>query len=269
MGPLGIECLVPILFSVRSTRSFVPYLYIFKIVYINLEFLNILLGSYYPDWGDQIPRQDMITDLECRFLVNLPPTELASFDRIMYHLSEASWFFNDHLRHEYGREHLSTRDFCRMMFQESPVLRFARREFDRLYRSFCAYIRTVPVYGCIIQSECGTYVLLVRGPTGYWSFPKGKQNQGEDGMTCARREVHEETGYTCSPILGTPLVRYIYGRYLTMYRLHVPLFPINCPIQNVAEIVAIEWVALSLLVEQEQRGSRWYPTVLPFIAALF
>lgn len=45
-------------------------------------------------------------------------------------------------------------------------------------------------------------VLLVKGwksPT--WTFPKGKINQDEAELMCAVREVHEETGYDCGPIL--------------------------------------------------------------------
>lgn len=32
-----------------------------------------------------------------------------------------------------------------------------------------------------------------------WSFPKGKQDDGEDPLECALREVLEETGYKCRP----------------------------------------------------------------------
>ena len=31
-----------------------------------------------------------------------------------------------------------------------------------------------------------------------WTFPKGKNEPGEDDETCARREVWEETGYHCA-----------------------------------------------------------------------
>jgi 8-oxo-dGTP pyrophosphatase MutT (NUDIX family) len=201
----------------------------------------------------------MISDIECRFLVSLPPSELATWNRVLYHLSEASWFYNDHLRHKYNRKYLSTKDFCRMLFTDSIILRHALPMFERLYKSFCQYLTTIPVYGCIILSDCGQLVLLVRGPTGYWSFPKGKQNQGESGKECARREVWEETGYHCPPCMGNGITRWLCGRKLTMYHLRVPLFPIDRSKQNTAEITAVEWIHLHSI-----RNLRLYPTIAPF-----
>jgi 8-oxo-dGTP pyrophosphatase MutT (NUDIX family) len=46
-------------------------------------------------------------------------------------------------------------------------------------------------------------VLVVHRPRyDDWSFPKGKCDPGESFADAARREVHEETGFTCS--LGEP-----------------------------------------------------------------
>ena len=49
-------------------------------------------------------------------------------------------------------------------------------------------------------------VLLVsRRKYGDWSFPKGKNEEGEDDAACALREVEEETGLRCElgPEVGT------------------------------------------------------------------
>lgn len=44
----------------------------------------------------------------------------------------------------------------------------------------------------------GGRVLLVHRPRyDDWTFPKGKAEDGESDEACARREVHEETGYVC------------------------------------------------------------------------
>lgn len=41
-------------------------------------------------------------------------------------------------------------------------------------------------------------VLLVHRPHyDDWSFPKGKRDPGEDDLSCALREVREETGFVC------------------------------------------------------------------------
>lgn len=34
------------------------------------------------------------------------------------------------------------------------------------------------------------------GPRGYWSFPKGHVEEGEDALTAAYREIYEESGLT-------------------------------------------------------------------------
>ena len=51
----------------------------------------------------------------------------------------------------------------------------------------------------------GVEVLVVHRPRyGDWSLPKGKVDPGETELGAARREVHEETGFTCS--VGPELV---------------------------------------------------------------
>ena len=44
------------------------------------------------------------------------------------------------------------------------------------------------------------YSLVHRPRYDDWSFPKGKQDDGEDPLECALREVLEETGYKCRPV---------------------------------------------------------------------
>ncbi|NNN19871.1 MAG: NUDIX hydrolase [Acidimicrobiaceae bacterium] len=45
------------------------------------------------------------------------------------------------------------------------------------------------------------YGLVHRPRYNDWSFPKGKQENGEDPLACALREVQEETGYRCTPVM--------------------------------------------------------------------
>jgi ADP-ribose pyrophosphatase YjhB (NUDIX family) len=40
-------------------------------------------------------------------------------------------------------------------------------------------------------------VLLIRTRRGVWSLPKGKQRRSEAALSCALREVREETGFRC------------------------------------------------------------------------
>lgn len=59
----------------------------------------------------------------------------------------------------------------------------------------------------------GIEVLLVHRPRyDDWSLPKGKCEQDEVDEDCARREVAEETGFTCSLGLELPSQRYVDNR---------------------------------------------------------
>lgn len=53
-------------------------------------------------------------------------------------------------------------------------------------------------------------VLLVHRPRyNDWSLPKGKLDPGESDEDCARREVAEETGLSCSLGVELPIQRYV------------------------------------------------------------
>jgi 8-oxo-dGTP diphosphatase len=53
--------------------------------------------------------------------------------------------------------------------------------------------------GVVWRTAAGGRELLVVHRPKYddWTFPKGKADPGEDDLDCARREVTEETGFTC------------------------------------------------------------------------
>lgn len=51
--------------------------------------------------------------------------------------------------------------------------------------------------GILLWTDPATHVeevLLVKGRTGIWSFPKGHSRRGETSWECASREIEEETG---------------------------------------------------------------------------
>jgi 8-oxo-dGTP diphosphatase len=58
-------------------------------------------------------------------------------------------------------------------------------------------------------ADGGTEILLVHRPRyDDWSLPKGKCEPGESDENCARREVHEETGFRVELERELPQVRY-------------------------------------------------------------
>ncbi len=58
------------------------------------------------------------------------------------------------------------------------------------------YKQKVATFGAIMIDPSLEYVLLVQGcQSSNWGYPKGKRNEDELAITCAIREVKEETGY--------------------------------------------------------------------------
>jgi mRNA-decapping enzyme subunit 2 len=65
------------------------------------------------------------------------------------------------------------------------------------FEQFLKYKLRIPVRGAIMLNEAMDSAVLVKGwkKGANWSFPRGKINKDEDDLTCAIREVYEETGY--------------------------------------------------------------------------
>jgi mRNA-decapping enzyme subunit 2 len=144
--------------------------------------------------GARLRVSDAIEDLCCRFVINAPAEELASFERICFLLEEAHWFYTDFYEEQTG-VHLGTRDFTRLMFENTPLLRKHIPAIDTILRDFAEYKSLVPVYGAVLLDPTREKCLLVQGEqSGMWGFPKGKVNKGEAEVDCAVREVLEETG---------------------------------------------------------------------------
>ena len=170
-----------------------------------------------------------LEDCEFRFIMNLPESELKSPERLFfqieqvrgtvvglrhcafgtgtvferrsrerftrpflpYHPFQAHWYYEDFLADapNSGLPHISSlKQFGQKLFAHSDVL--DPDLFDDCFANFMAYKGQIPTYGCILVNPNMTHMLLVRNWKGTsWGFPKGKLNEGEDGATCAAREV--------------------------------------------------------------------------------
>ncbi|GJM87183.1 hypothetical protein PR202_ga03111 [Eleusine coracana subsp. coracana] len=155
----------------------------------------------------QMPPQELLDDLCSRFLLNVPKEELESFERILFLLEQAHWFYEDNsVEHNPNLKSLTFKDFTSLMFKSCTALRPYIAHLDDIYKDFNNYKFRVPVSGAIILDD--TYerevdvrmqltfapppqCLLVKGwkAGASWSFPRGKRNKDEQDHTCAVREV--------------------------------------------------------------------------------
>ncbi|RRT61675.1 hypothetical protein B296_00021946, partial [Ensete ventricosum] len=139
-----------------------------------------------------------------RFVLNVPQEDLESFERILFLLEQAHWFYEDNsVEQNPSLKSLSFREFTSLMFQSCAALRPYIAHIDDIYKDFTSYKFRVPVTGAIILDESFERCLLVKGwkAGASWSFPRGKKSKDEEDHTCAVREVLEETGFDVSKLL--------------------------------------------------------------------
>jgi 8-oxo-dGTP pyrophosphatase MutT (NUDIX family) len=197
--------------------------------------------------------QSIFDDLCCRFIINLPQTELAIPERVCFQAELAHWFYEDFYREEDpSLPSLPFRTFCLRLFQHCPSLRHYLSNWEDVLKRFIEYKTQVPVCGAIILNPTLTKCLMVKGwkATSTWGFPKGKINQDESKSSCAIREVQEEIGFDISPYLKEEdYIEYsIFGQQITLYIIQgihesTPFAP-----QTRKEISDIAWHSMDLLV---------------------
>ena len=139
------------------------------------------------------------------------------------------------------------------MFQ-LPIVTYPTRTFrldtsahyeDRAFRSLTKHeTPRQRVYGGILHTvhtdPAEVRYLLVQGRySGKWSFPKGHSYVGEGTLSCARREIAEETGieYLPDPV---EYIRIGYGNYY-IFLCPIPFQPIP---RDTGEIMGAEWFTL-------------------------
>ena len=160
-----------------------------------------------------------LQDVEVRFLMNLPESELIQIDRLFFQIEQAWWFYEDfyadanpHLPH-----YKKMASFAKQIFDHCPLLKNFKAQYAELFADYSAYKSIIPSYGTIMLSpDMKQFVLcqVFGGKT--WSFPRGKVNQGESPLACACRETQEETGFDPTPhTKETDYVVWIEGSKMT------------------------------------------------------
>ncbi|KAK9471505.1 DCP2-domain-containing protein, partial [Dipodascopsis tothii] len=194
----------------------------------------------------------VLDDLSVRFIINCPPEELASVERVCFQVEEAHWFYEDFIREQNPQlPSLSLRAFSARIFAHCPLLRKWSNVHEQAFDDFITYKTRVPVRGAIMLNDKLDHCVLVKGwkQSSGWSFPKGKINKNEPDDECAAREVMEETGYDVTRLLKKK--DYI---ELTLREQHVRLYIIqgvpmdtNFVPQTRKEISKVDWFALNSL----------------------
>ncbi|XP_031379542.1 mRNA-decapping enzyme subunit 2 [Punica granatum] len=151
-----------------------------------------------------LPPQELLDDLCSRFVLNVPKEDLQSFERILFLVEYAHWFYEDNsVEMNPSLKSLTLKEFTSLLFNSCDVLRPYVAHIDDIFKDFTSYKVRVPVTGAIILDESYERCLLVKGWKGTsWSFPRGKKNKDEEDHACAIREVLEETGFDVSNLLN-------------------------------------------------------------------
>ncbi|XVF75544.1 hypothetical protein PTKIN_Ptkin13bG0195900 [Pterospermum kingtungense] len=151
-----------------------------------------------------LPPQELLDDLCSRFVLNVPKEDQQSFERILFLVEYAHWFYEDNtVEKNPSLKSFNLKEFTSLLFNSCDVLRPYVAHIDDIFKDFTDYKVRVPVTGAIILDETYERCILVKGWKGTsWSFPRGKKNKDEEDHACAIREVLEETGFDVSGLLN-------------------------------------------------------------------
>ncbi|KAJ0243440.1 mRNA-decapping enzyme subunit 2 [Hirschfeldia incana] len=153
--------------------------------------------------GNCLPSKELLHDLCSRFVLNVLEEDKQSFERILFLVEDAYWYYEDNaVKNDPTLKSLSLKEFTSLLFNSCDVLRPYVSNVDDIFKDFTSYKCRVPVTGAIILDETYERCLLVKGWKGSsWSFPHGKNSKDEEDYACAIREVLDETGFDVSKLL--------------------------------------------------------------------
>ena len=133
------------------------------------------------------------------------------------------------------------------------------------FDEFLKYKTRIPVRGAILMNDAMDAAILVKGwkKGANWSFPRGKINWNEDDLTCAAREVYEETGYDVEAAELIPEDRQVKYIEISMHDQQMRLYvfrgvPMDTHFEprTRKEISKIQWWRLSDLPAYRRKGQQ-------------
>ncbi|AGO12824.1 AaceriACR270Wp [[Ashbya] aceris (nom. inval.)] len=195
---------------------------------------------------DSVSLERALEDLIVRFIINVPPEDLATVERELFHFEEAQWFYTDFVK--LTNPHLPNmkfKTFASYVISLCPLVwKWQDVNPEEALQKFSKYKKSIPVRGAAIFNETLNKILLVKGTeSDSWSFPRGKISKDEDDVDCCIREVMEEIGFdlTNYVVEDQYIERNIGGKNYKIYLVKgVPQdFAFKPQVRN--EIEKIEW----------------------------
>lgn len=128
-----------------------------------------------------------------------------------------------------------------------------------------AVMKTVEVAGAVIVNAGDEILCALRGPgmsmPGYWEFPGGKLEPGEDPRRCLAREIREELG--CDVAVGDLIADVAHPYEAVTVRLKTYFARVTAGTPHPHEHAELTWLPVSGL-----RALGWAPADLPTLEVL-
>jgi len=222
--------------------------------------------------GEPPPLVEVLDDLAMRFVVNCPQEEQESFERLLFQVEAAYWFYEDQYREiwPHAFPSLTMLTFSQRMFASCPLLQPYEHRAKEIYNAFTTYKLQIPTCGGMLLNGNCTKLLLVKSWKGTnWGFPKGKIDKDEEKVSCAAREVLEEVGYDISERVDPAAYIETQWQQQTIRLYVVTGVPDDFPFETRTkkEIGEIAWHKIKdLPTEKGEKGKFWM--VVPFVNKL-
>lgn len=115
------------------------------------------------------PSSSLLMDLCTRFVLNCPAEELTSFDRILFLVEQAHWFYEDFCRtSSEGGQLLRTftlREFAALMLAAHPSLRAYKDKLNDIFKRFTEYKARTKDSFAVIFIWCHSTTCPFMGPS--------------------------------------------------------------------------------------------------------
>lgn len=201
----------------------------------------------------------VLEELLVRFIINVPPEDLSSVERELFHFEEASWFYTDFLKlMNPSLPNIKIKSFATNIIRICPIIWKWDIKADEALQKFSQYKKSIPVRGAAIFNEKLNKILLVQGTeSDSWSFPRGKISKDEDDVQCCIREVKEEIGFDLTDYIDENqfIERNISGKNYKIFLVSNVSESIQFKPQVRNEIENIEWKDLKKIMKSVYKST--------------